>query len=393
MQKKIIALAIAGLASTAAFAQTNVTVYGIVDYGMSYRFDSLNGTGVNGSNNADSRVMLNGSQQSGNRIGFKGTEDLGNGLKAIFLTEHSFGGDSQELSTDSNNNALSNRQTYVGLTGGFGTLIGGRLYTPHYTFVSGLDPFAAGTVGRYNNTYSPTANTFGGLFDPVRVDNAVAYVSPNFGGVTVTAAYSNNAANAITAVNVATGANTVAGDATNDSTNNSRVYAVLGEYKAGMFTAGVSYHFIDVANSLKATAETVQTVVLGGSVDLGMAKIAGFASYGTADNSVGGDADLYNYMLGVTVPVGKVSIKGSLNYSDYDAKASSVALATNDSVYQVAIGADYAFSKRTNLYTAYSFIDNDENLARTNRTAVVGDAGNAGGVFQQGLQVGVRHQF
>ena len=40
MQKKLIALAVAGLASTAAFAQTNVTIYGIVDYGYAYRFDA-----------------------------------------------------------------------------------------------------------------------------------------------------------------------------------------------------------------------------------------------------------------------------------------------------------------------------------------------------------------
>ncbi|HYO27457.1 MAG TPA: porin, partial [Azonexus sp.] len=39
MQKKLIALAVAGLASTAAFAQTNVTIYGLVDYGYAYRFD------------------------------------------------------------------------------------------------------------------------------------------------------------------------------------------------------------------------------------------------------------------------------------------------------------------------------------------------------------------
>ena len=36
MQKKIIALAVAALASSAAFAQTNVTVYGVVDLGQSY---------------------------------------------------------------------------------------------------------------------------------------------------------------------------------------------------------------------------------------------------------------------------------------------------------------------------------------------------------------------
>ena len=49
MQKKLIALAVAGLASTAAFAQTNVTIYGLVDYGYAYRFDGKNA----GSNNAE----------------------------------------------------------------------------------------------------------------------------------------------------------------------------------------------------------------------------------------------------------------------------------------------------------------------------------------------------
>ena len=44
MQKKLIALAVAGLASTAAFAQTNVTIYGLVDYGYAYRFDGRDDT-------------------------------------------------------------------------------------------------------------------------------------------------------------------------------------------------------------------------------------------------------------------------------------------------------------------------------------------------------------
>ena len=36
MQKKVIALAVAALASSAAFAQTNVTIYGVVDVGQSF---------------------------------------------------------------------------------------------------------------------------------------------------------------------------------------------------------------------------------------------------------------------------------------------------------------------------------------------------------------------
>jgi predicted porin len=372
MQKKIIALAIAGLASTAAFAQSNVTIYGIIDYGMTTRFDGANGLGTT--------TALNGGQAAGNRLGFKGTEDLGNGVKAVFLFEQGFNGDTTSGDAGANaGNIMFNRQSYVGLTGGFGTLIGGRLYTPHYTFVSGLDPFAAGTVGRYNNTYGAAAYgaaILGGVADPVRVDNALAYVSPNFGGFTATLAYSNNA---------------LANDTVNSSGVNNRVYAVLGQYASGMFTAGVNYHYIETSGFATGTADSVQNVVAGGSVNLGVAKIAGFASYSTLD-SAAKSRDLYNYMLGVTVPVGKVSIKASANYSDYDRLTNT---------WQAAVGADYALSKRTNLYTAYAYIDNDHN-----RAAALGDATNAAStgpivadsmgvasVQTQGFQVGVKHMF
>ena len=103
MQKKIIALAVAGLASTAAFAQTNVVVYGVADGTFDYVWqsgsnrDTLSSTvttdnvtgAVLGSvvsasrqnNDVDqTRVSANSSY-----IGFKGSEDLGNGLKLSLI--------------------------------------------------------------------------------------------------------------------------------------------------------------------------------------------------------------------------------------------------------------------------------------------------------------------
>jgi len=107
MQKKIIALAIAGLASTAAFAQSNVTIYGRVDAG----FVNTNGNS-GGQSNADSRNQLASGVQSGSRIVFKGAEDLGNGLKAIFETE--FGINSMESATGTSNATWTNRHSYLG---------------------------------------------------------------------------------------------------------------------------------------------------------------------------------------------------------------------------------------------------------------------------------------
>ncbi len=380
MQKKLIALAVAGLASTAAFAQTNVTIYGLVDYGYAYRWDGKNaGTVVApGLNNStpNSQSQLNGGQSLGNRIGFKGTEDLGNGLKAVFLLEQGFYLDTGAQQTSG---SQFTRQAYMGLSGNFGTVVGGRLYTPHYTFVSGLDPFGAGTVGRYNNVYSstPGVGTLGSLTDPLRVDNAVAYISPSFGGFTITGAFSNNA--------------TGQENATSNAGNNT-VYAILGKYDNGPLTVGLNYHYIAAGSAL--ALDNVQNATLGGSYDFKVAKVMALYSWNEIDfgSNVNGNATLNNYMLGVTAPFGKFVGKASYIYSDGNRQAGGDA-------QQFAIGLDYNLSKRTALYSAYSFIDNADQ-----RLSAVGDASNSGaysagngyalpGVFQQGVQVGVRHSF
>jgi predicted porin len=420
MQKKLIALAVAGLASTAAFAQTNVTIYGLVDYGYSYRFDAR---GIDSATNAvsglakpNSASQFNGGQQSGNRLGFKGTEDLGNGLKAVFLLEQGY-----QLDTGASADSASfyNRQAYAGLSGGFGTAVGGRLYTPHYTFVSGLDPFGAGTVGRYNNVYSPGAAlaanaAAGSVMDPVRVNNAIAYISPSFGGFTVTGAFSNNA---------------FADDSNGNNAKNNTVYAILGQFTGGGLTVGANYHYVAAGTASIGTipgtatvpgtitgtgiptnitvagtaavfganaVDNVQNFTLGGSYDFKVAKVMALYSWNNVDVAAAGGKDLAinNYMLGATVPFGKFAAKGSYIYSDGNSAAGGDA-------QQLALGLDYNLSKRTNLYSAYSWIDNSNQ-----RMNGVGDASASGGydrqtgsgaypagVWQQGFQVGLRHMF
>jgi len=77
MQKKIIALAVAAVASSAAFAQSNVTVYGVAD---------VYAGGLRG---AETKASVIGSGGlSGSRIGFKGVEDLGGGTSALFTIEY-----------------------------------------------------------------------------------------------------------------------------------------------------------------------------------------------------------------------------------------------------------------------------------------------------------------
>lgn len=379
MQKKIIALAVAGLASTAAFAQSNVTIYGSVDAGYAYRWDAENKT-----TGQHSRSSLDTGASAGNRLGFKGVEDLGNGLKAVFLLEQGFSFDGGN-DKNAQGGRTYGRQAYVGLTGGFGTAIAGRLYTPYWTLTSGTDPFAAGTVGQMRNVFSSGAGV-DGLLDPARVDNAVAYVSPSFGGFDVTVAYAN-------AVSVSDAPNQ---EAAGDNSKNNTVYALLAKYSAGPVMAGFNVHRIAVGSTTaNTTAKSVDNYTLAGTFDAKVVKLHAMAQYNVVDSTaVQGDFTGSNYMLGATVPLGKFALKTSVTYSDFNGDANSSLKGT---ATQYAFGADYALSKRTNLYSAYSLIDSSS--ARAATIMGMNDAQGNGGVaatgnpFQQGIQVGVRHQF
>lgn len=381
MQKKIIALAVTALVSGAASAQSsNVTIYGLVDMGISHRSDALT-KGVKSKTSIDSGIT------SGSRLGFRGTEDLGNGWSALFGLEMGFVADTGNHGQSSR---VFGRNATVGLTNNsVGTFVAGRMYTPHYTFLSAIDPFKAGTVGRYNNlmAYSGAEAVNETLFDPVRVDNTLAYVSPSFGGFNVTAAYSNNAAWQEQPGNV--------GDA--------RVFALLPRYTNGPLDIGLSWHRIKVSdgalyngNTSTSTGiiePTITNYVLGGTYDFRVVKLHAFYDRNkmSADTSTPASASfdgktLKSFMLGVTVPFGKSAIQAS--YGQSKLKANS-----NADTYkgrQWALGYTYTFSKRTNFYAAYADISNDKNRAVKMQ---VGDGTNTSEPYQTGFQFGLKHTF
>ena len=411
MQKKVIALAVAALASTGALAQSNVQIYGVVDYGYAFRHDpnrvyelvgqtkDENGKVLqagawrkvnrNGAATVNSRI--DAGQRNGNRLGFKGVEDLGNGLKAVFVLERGF-----NLDTGTDRNGF-NRQAYMGLAGDWGTLAGGRIYTPYYSLVSSLDPFEDGTVGRYGNV----KEDINGLFNPVRVDNTVAYISPNYNGFGFVAAYSNNAGG---------------DDSANNNGANNTVYTVAANYTVDNAMLGLTYHHIGAGSTFRslnpATGKTqgvkgIDNFTLGGSYDFGAAKVAAFWSWdelkGINGTNIAGTVSQKsslsqnNFMLGATVPFGKQAVKASFNYSKNSSSQFGDA-------WQLAVGYDYNFSKRTTFYATYAYIDNDsasihawnhEGLAykRIGRFAATGDASNSGDAYKQAFQLGVKHSF
>ena len=177
MQKKLIALALAGLVAGPAFAQSNVTVYGIIDTFVGY------GKAGDAKFSGLSNGMLNGP-----RIGFKGTEDLGNGLKAKFVLEQGFSSNDGEP----NSSKQFHRQAWAGLEGAFGLVGLGRQYAPGY-YSYRNDPMQAGpmdpraiVISGNNATSRPLQIQSGSR---QRWDNSINYQSPNWSGFSAQVIY------------------------------------------------------------------------------------------------------------------------------------------------------------------------------------------------------------
>lgn len=338
MQKKLIALAVAGLVAAPAFAQSNVTIYGIADVG----FVHANGSGMK-KNAIDSGLF------SGSRIGFKGTEDLGNGLKALFTLEYKINPDNDGSVGD------GSRQTFIGLTGSFGTVVAGRLQPMAKTFVDTFDPIAS-------TSFSPTYDLHEGtIHTGIRLNNAVAYVTPGMSGFTGQVAYSFGGA--------------AAGDGAY-SNDQERILGLAGMYSNGPIGAGVVYH--RVTNVGNVSSADSKDWALGGSYDFGVVKLMGL--YNRHKNDANNNTDK-TWTLGGQVPVGAADTiyvgytKLKADGSDMDAKGWALQYSHN-------------MSKRTMLYAGYSRISNDDAATKavSGITAAAGDSSTRFGV-------GMRHTF
>ncbi|MDR0529135.1 MAG: porin [Zoogloeaceae bacterium] len=387
-KKTSIALAVAALASGAAFAQSNVTIYGTVDIG----FSKLN---KNWDSGVKSQTAIDAGQSADSLIGFKGVEDLGNGNKALFVLEAGFQND-----TGAQNGDFLAEQAFLGLTGSWGTAIAGRLVAPRHGFLSALDPFGAGTVGSYRNVMGDVSvgayQTAAGinnvtlvdsnvpLADVDRVSNAVAYVSPTFSGFNVTAAYATNGLE----------------QELMGKDNNAKVYTILPRYTNGPLDVGVVYQQVKLNEAVLGVDDTdvkLKQWAVGASYDFGAAKVSAFydtfkIAAGNTANTVYPDLDglkMKTWLLGVSVPFGKNAVQASYAQS----KVTGVDDLFEGKTRQYALGYTYSLSKRTNFYAAYARVKNDKSDGEYTRFNSVGDATNANAGYQQGFQFGLKHDF
>jgi len=364
MQKKIIALAIAGLASTAAFAQTNVTVYGVVD--MYYGQSSASGAPAT----KKVRGLQNGGL-SGSRIGFRGTEDLGNGLKALFTLEY---GITPDVNSGIGAGAAQSRQSFLGLTGNFGTALAGRLQTQGYNFAAKYDAMGAGVlspVGQLsdNDTGAGIGLSISARDALGRQDNSFAYVLPTFvPGLTLSAVYSF-------------GTN---GENIKNGAEPQNIYGVAAEYDAGPLSVGFVHHNVNDFAGAKGTDQTENAI--GASYDFGVVKLIGSYQTSKTETAAAGDVvDARLWNVGVRAPVGAAGSVG-LAYATFKDKEPASALKAKS----WAIDYQYSLSKRTTAYVGYSRVSNSTGNAYN--LLNLGAVPAAGGKESQFI-AGMRHSF
>ncbi|MDR5822692.1 porin [Caballeronia sp. LZ043] len=184
MKRYVLLALVPGALAVPAYAQSSVTLYGLLDVGISYAVGSqravVKGRPVGGGNQL---AMTDGAfGLSGSRWGIRGTEELGGGLRAFFTLESGF---------TLNNGAFAQggsefgRQAFVGIESGLGRVALGRQYDPHLDIVA---PFsAAWQFGGYAATHPGDIDN---LLSTRRLNNSIKYVMPKIGGITAEALYS-----------------------------------------------------------------------------------------------------------------------------------------------------------------------------------------------------------
>lgn len=401
---KLIALAVAGIVSGGALAQSsNVQIYGTINVNFQ-NTDRSGATAVGTAGlatlaapatgvNATSRNAI--STDSTN-IGFRGTEDLGGGLKATFQIESSVGIDGQNATSQ-----LAGRNSKIGLAGSFGEVFLGNWDTPYKAVAYGTrvdDPFINTDVYGFQSILSSPgfkqrssiylSGTNNASFDN-RANNTLAYWTPNFGGFQGKLAYSANEGKT--------------------AAINPSLWSLAANYNNGPLSVLYAYE-----RHTDAFGLTVMQAASTGtsSKDSGQRLGAGYQFGNTTANIMWERLDYTNsgtvagvtsykrdaWQLGVLHVMGPNKFK--VRYAQaQDGSCSNVAGTCTTSglgAKQWTLGYGYDLSKRSEVYAYYTKIANKESASYT--PTIGGSADVTTGAFgvgsdPQALGVGIRHTF
>jgi len=351
MNKKLLAIAVVA-ALTPAVASADTTVYGRVHTSI----DSISGVAGNSDN-----LSVN---SNSSRFGVKGSAELGNGLTGMFQVESgitSVGGTNGDGNGGTpNGSAFTNqRDTYVGVAGGFGTVLVGRLPGANqFVYDSNLFGDQIGDAATFTNVGMPG-----------RANGALHYVAPAMGAVTVALTY-------LPATSV---------NSTVPSTTGGNSYGATAKFAASGITANVAYF-----NVKATTTTTLAPLSLAGSYDLGNGAMV-TAQFVRGSVEVSGTKTTWNVF----------NVGGKFALSDDGAikvqySKSGATTGNADGASMIAVGYDYSLSKQTGLYVAYAMVSNDAAASAPVNNwghGGVASTGPAAGEDPTGLSVGLTYNF
>ncbi|MFB9123782.1 porin [Paraburkholderia dipogonis] len=381
MKKSLLALALTTVWMSAAYAQSSVTLYGVIDEGLNY----TNNTG--GHHNFE---MASG-YGYGSRWGLKGSEDLGAGVKTNFVLENGF-----DLNSGRANQGgrMFGRQAFVGVAqDSYGSITLGRQYDSVVDYVAPTTANGnwAGYLFAHPFDNDNTDNSF-------RLSNSVKYTSPNIGGFKFGGLY---------------GFSNTAGQFSNN-----RAMSVGASYSGGPFTIGVAYIDVDnigigatgavAANDASFFASSQREFGVGINYKIGLASLGFTYTHSKIESPLGnGYITPSNFPAGITV--------NSLTFNNFEVNAQYFFTpsffagamytytngrydASNENSkpkwHMAGLVADYYLSKRTDVYAQIVYQKVSASTGTFLDNAYISGADNSSSTNKQFVaRIGMKHLF
>ena len=363
MKKHSIAILLAFLPAEYALAQSNVTIYGLIDGGVSY----VSNQGGHSVAKFDDGIY------TPNLFGLQGAEDIGAGNKVIFKLENQF-----QLGNGATvQPGMFGRNAYVGLdSASFGKLTFGNVYdfmTTSLTeagnapavFTGGLYNFAAGPFQKLNIPQNPT-----GWFDWSRTSgiptaNSVKYQSPVFAGFSAGAMYA------------------LGGVAGSFGSNSATSFGL--NYSAGPFGIGAAYTQQKYAGSTNGSPQ-IPVTNWGVGAHYAMGPVYTVADFVTVRNSNNGAA-AYAGQVGANWQITPAwSFAANYMYMKGNQELD------NNHAHQLGASLNYSLSKRSMVY-AEGVYQKASSGAQAAINGIMGPDGSSSTTSQAIARVGLRTAF
>jgi len=398
MRKSLIALAAFSAVAGAAHAQTSVTLYGVIDTGVEYINrvatapqvlpPGANGPSV-GTNPVGTRFdMINQSGLSASRWGLRGVEDLGGGLKASFVLESQFNSDTGAFT---GNSGIFNRLAYVALQNQYGKIGFGKQFSSMVDAVTNFSPT------RFSPAYEPGIWMVGINYKP---NNTIKYTG-QFGSLYASAHYSFGAGLPVTSLSVGGAGTQLTNGGNGEIPGNPRddtAYGASVMYLSQSFGASIAYDQWNPSVVVGQTAK-IRKAYAGASYTTGPFKVMAGYRWGDQTYANGNVALRDDFWFAGVNYKATSALDLELGYYYSNIKKMNLAgqagVASNPAnPQQVSFVADYALSKRTDLYVSTAWAHNGS-LGNDGAFTLYlfNYALPPGGKNMVGVATGIRHIF